>query len=92
MTEISQNSKLPVYKELQSFHWGGCKDRKTVHSGLTKAGGTKTYHPFFSDDQAFVKVVIAEMLDTFNVKRLLSVVIIAHRNTKAHNNYIICRQ
>ena len=64
---FSENITIPVNKEPQSLHWGGCKEEKTIRSGLSKSGGNKTYHPYISDDlrhdQALVKAVIMEMLN-----------------------------
>ena len=63
---------IPVNKESQSLHWAGCKEVKTVHSGLTKCNANKTYHPYISDDlthdQAFVKVIMTEILDEIDIK------------------------
>ena len=70
--DFSENVTIPVNKEPQSLHWAGCKEVKTVHSGLTKCNGNKTYHPYISDDlthdQAFVKVVMMEILDEIDIK------------------------
>ena len=53
-----------------SLHWGGCKEVKTIHSGLSKSNGRKTYHPYISDDlthdQAFVKVMIMRILENID--------------------------
>ena len=45
--DFSENITLPVNKEPQSLHWAGCKEQKTVHSGITKVGGTKNIPPLF---------------------------------------------
>lgn len=41
----------------ESLHWA--KEQVSVHSGILKCNGEKSYHPYFSDsrthDQAFVK-------------------------------------
>ena len=65
--DFSENITLPVKEEPQSLHWGGCKAEITVHSGISRSNGNKTYHAHISDnlthDQAFVKIVVQEMLD-----------------------------
>ena len=30
--DFSENITIPVNKEAQSFHWGGCKEERTIHS------------------------------------------------------------
>ena len=51
--------------EPQSLHWS--HEEITVHSGILKVSGEKSYHPYLSDDrshnQKFVKVVMGEMLN-----------------------------
>ena len=52
--------------EPQSLHWH--KHQITIHSGIVKCNGEKSYHPYVSDsrvhDQAFVKLVSTEMLES----------------------------
>ena len=70
--DFSENITIPVHKEPQSLYWGGCKEEKTVHSGLSKSDGGKTYHVHISDDmvhnQAFVKIIMKDMLDHISVQ------------------------
>ena len=43
----------------------------TVHSGLRHCKGTKTYHPYISDDlthdQAFVNIAIRDIIDEIKI-------------------------
>lgn len=63
--DFSENLSIPTKYEPQSMHW--YKEQVSVHSGILKVLGEKSYHPCFSDnkvhDQAFVKVVLEKMLD-----------------------------
>ena len=62
--DFAENLTVPVKYEPQSLHW--CHEQVTVHSGIMKVKGEKTYHSYFSDslrlDQVFVKKVLEEML------------------------------
>ena len=62
--DFSENLSIPVKFESQSLHWS--HSQITVHSGILKNCGEKSYHPYLSDDkkrdQSFVKIVIEEML------------------------------
>ena len=62
--DFSENLSVPVKYEPQSLHWA--HDQVTVHSGILKVQGYKSYHPYFSDsklhDQVFVNEVLLEML------------------------------
>ena len=62
--DFSQNLSLPLKQEPQSLHW--TKQQVTVHSGILKCSGEKTYHPYSSDtlihEQTFLRLVIEEML------------------------------
>ena len=64
--DFSENLTLGIKFEPQSLHW--VKKQIIVHSGIVKCNGEKTYHPYVSDckthDQAFVKLVVTEMLDS----------------------------
>lgn len=64
--DFSENLKIPTHKEPQSMHW--CYETMTVHSGILKLHGEKSYHPILSDDkkhdQPFVKISLEKMLDT----------------------------
>lgn len=62
--DFSENLKVPVKYEPQSLHWS--HEQITVHSGLLKYQGVKSYHPYLSSDrkhdQHFVHCVLEEML------------------------------
>lgn len=62
--DFSENLSVPVKYEPQSLHWS--HDQITVHSGLMKYQGEKSYHPYLSadrhHDQHFVQCVLEEML------------------------------
>lgn len=64
--DFSENLTIPVKHEPQSLHWH--KEQVSVHSGILKHLGEKSYHPYFSDskthDQVFVNAVLKEMLNT----------------------------
>ena len=65
--------ELLALEEPPSYHWDGCKEEKTIHSGITKnRDGNKTYHPYISDDlthdQAFVRAVMEEMLGEMDIE------------------------
>ena len=67
--DFSENLSLPVKFEPQSLHWH--KTQVSVHSGIMKIHGEKSYHPYVSNDrkydQKFVKLVLKEMLDTVDM-------------------------
>ena len=60
---FAENLTVPVKYQPQSLHWS--HEQVTVHSGIMKVKGEKTYHLYFSDslkhDQVFVKKVPEEM-------------------------------
>ena len=62
--DFSVDLSIPVQFEPQSLHW--CHQQVSVHSGIVKANGDKTYHTYFSDDkkhnQIFVEKFMIEML------------------------------
>ena len=64
--DFSENLSIPVKYEPQSLHW--YHEQVTIHSGIVKLHGEKSYHPYVSDDrkhdQKFVKLVLEEMLAT----------------------------
>ena len=61
--DFAENFTVPVKYEPQLLHWS--HEQVTVHSGIMKVKGEKTYHLYFSDslkhDQVFVKKVPEEM-------------------------------
>ena len=63
--------------EPQSLHWS--HEQVTVHSGILKVKGEKTYHPYFLDslkhDQVFVKKVPEEMLSDIEIPQESMIVI-----------------
>lgn len=67
--DFSENLKIPVKFEPQSMHWH--HETVTVHSGITKIHGQKSYHPYISDDkkhdQKCVKYAVEEMLDSIHM-------------------------
>ena len=62
--DFSENLTVPVKFEPQSMHWS--HEQVTIHSGIMKLEGEKSYHPYVSNDkkhdQQFVYVVLEEML------------------------------
>jgi len=56
---------LGIKFEPQSLHW--TKNQISVHLGILKCNGNKSYHPYVSDcrvhDQSFVKLVVYKMLE-----------------------------
>ena len=62
--DFSENLSVPVHQEIQSLHWS--HDQVTVHSGIIKQNGEKSYHPYLSNDkkhdQHLVHLVLDEML------------------------------
>lgn len=62
--DFSENLSVPVKYEPQSLHWH--HEQVTVHSGICKVNGEKTYHAHISDDkkhdQTFVDVVLSDIL------------------------------
>ena len=62
--DFSENLSVPVHQEIQSLHWS--HGQVTVHSGIIKQNGEKSYHPYLSNnkkhDQHFVHLVLDEML------------------------------
>ena len=75
--DFSENLQVPVRFEPQSLHWS--HPQITVHSGLMKFNGQKTYHPYTSSekkyDHVFVKVAIKEMLAEIDIKQRITVII-----------------
>ena len=75
--DFAENLTVPVKYEPQSLHW--CHEQVTVHSGIMKVKGEKTYHPYFSDslrlDQVFVKKVLEEMLSDIEIPQESTIVI-----------------
>ena len=73
--DFSENPSIPVkFQTLviapQSLHLS--QSQITVHSGILKNHGEKSYHPYLSDDrkhdQSFVKIVIKEMLKDADIE------------------------
>jgi len=62
--DFSENLTVPVKYEPQSLHWS--HEQVTVHSGIMKFEGEKSYHPYLSDDkkhdQHFVELALHEMI------------------------------
>ena len=66
--DFSENLTFPVKHQPQSLHWS--YTQITIHSGILKGDGVKTYHAYVSNnlkhDKTFVKVVIDNMLKDAN--------------------------
>ena len=66
--DFAENLTVPVKYESQSLHWA--QEQVTVHSGLIKVNGAKSYHHYFSDtnvhDHIFVKIAMDDMLSKVN--------------------------
>ena len=64
-TDFSEYLSIPVKYKPQSLHWS--HSQVTVHSGILKNVGEKSYHSYFSDDkkhdQAFAKLTMEEVLN-----------------------------
>ena len=62
--DFSENLSIPVKYEPQSLHWS--HQQVTIHSGIRKIKGEKSYHPYVSNDlkhdQQFMQLAITEML------------------------------
>ena len=67
--DFSENLTVPVKFEPQSLHWS--HEEITVHLGIIKMNGEKSYHPYLSMDQkhdhSCVEVVLNQMLCTIEV-------------------------
>ena len=63
--------------EPQSMHWS--HQQVTVHIGITKVNGGKSYHPYFFDyilhDSIFTDIAITEMLNSTDVQELDTIII-----------------
>ena len=61
--DFAENLTIPVKCEPQALHW--CHDQATVHSGILKANGMKSYHTYFLDskihDHVLADLAIKEM-------------------------------
>ena len=69
----------------QSLHWA--QGQVTVHSGLIKVNGTKSYYLYFSDtkvhDHVLVKIAMDEMLSEVNNMNSFDAVVIEFDNCTA---------
>lgn len=78
---------LGIKFEPQSLHWA--KNQISVHLGILKCNGNKSYHPYVSDcrvhDQSFVKLVVYKMLENTPIPDD-SVVIIESDNCSSQFN------
>jgi len=77
--DFSENLTLTLPEEIQSMYWGQAKTQVTIHSGILKFQGNKTYHPYFSDDlthdQSFVNVTLYQMLSSIEIEPKTSLII-----------------
>ena len=75
--DFAENFSVPVKYEPQSMHWS--HEQVSIHSGITKANGEKTYHAYFSDDkvhdQVYVDLAFQEMLKEENVEMAEAIII-----------------
>ena len=80
--DFSENLSVPVKFEPQTLHWS--HQQITVHSGILKHAGEKSYHPYLSDDlnhdQKFVKIVMHEMIRNINELKEGSICLIESDN------------
>ena len=83
--DFAENLTVPVKYQPQSLHWA--QEQVTVHSGLIKVNGAKSYHPYFSDtklhDHVFVKIAMDEMLSEVNNMNSFDAVVIESDNCTA---------
>ena len=90
--DFSENLDVKTFKEPQSSHW--TSHQLSVHSGILRYKGKKTYHQYFSDDinhdQSFVKIAISEMLETIELPNDATIIIDSD-NTSLHRIFMICR-
>ena len=54
--DFSENLSIPVKYEPQSLHWS--HSQVTVHSGILKNSGEKSYHPYQSNDWRHYQVFV----------------------------------
>lgn len=66
--DFSENLTIPLHKEPQDLHWS--KHQISLHTGVLKEHGEKSYHIAFSNDlshdQCFVKAVLQDILANLN--------------------------
>ena len=83
--DFSENLTVPVKYEPQSLHWA--HEQVTVHSGLLKVNGSKSYHPYFSDtkvhDHVFVKLAIDEIVSEVPNITVYDAIVIESDNCRA---------
>ena len=64
--DFSENLTVPMKNEPQSVYW--CQEQISVHSGIVKENGEKSYHPYLSEDlvhdQRFSKTALLNMMDS----------------------------
>ena len=67
--DFPENLTIGVKFEIQLLRW--VKQQITVHSGIVKVNGGKSYHPYVNDsrvhDQTFVKIAMTEMIQSTDV-------------------------
>ena len=63
--DFSENLSVPLKFEPQSMHW--CHKQVTVHSGILKMNGEKSYHPYLSDDIKHDNVLVDTALREMTV-------------------------
>ena len=67
--DFSKNLKVPVKNEPQSLHWH--HEHITVHSGILKTHGEKTYFAHISDDKThdnvFIRIAVDGILENASI-------------------------
>lgn len=75
--DFSENLSVAVKFEPQSLHWS--HEQITVHLGLLKYHGEKSYHPYLSHDKihdhSFVHLSIKEMLKEVTINTATTIII-----------------
>ena len=80
--DFSENLSVPVKYKPQSLHWA--QEQLSVHSGILKTKGNKSYHSYLSNgkvhDQVFVNEVLKEILNSADSLEDVSTIIIERDN------------
>ena len=75
--DFSEKLKVPLKFKAQSQNWNEKTD-KTVHSGIMKQNGTKSYHAYLSDiiqDQSFISNVLQRMLSECDISKSINLIV-----------------
>ena len=75
--DFAENLSVPVKFEPKSMYWS--HQQVTIHSGILKVNGEKSYHPYFLDDRlhdsTFTDIAIKEMLASTYVQESDAIII-----------------